>query len=160
MANFYGLPVMISMFLAFKCLLIEPVLSTTSDIAPEIAVADLKSPPLDFSIKREPVHYDSSPPPPPKYYEYLENCTRQIPQECGNNILVGLINGTHVTSHCCLKLVDMGRDCHFALVNELSKLKVDKKDPDYEKKEHFLSSLSHTGPAVWDYCVKIVKKIG
>ncbi|XP_043694299.1 uncharacterized protein LOC122645010 [Telopea speciosissima] len=162
MANFMNsLSVLILMFvLIFECMLIVPgVVSTPAPTQEIIDITNLPPQSVEVAYLESPDSEIAPDEAQPGYFEYLDNCTKQIPEECGTNIIGGLFGDVVVSKYCCINLVEMGQDCHFALVKEFGKLKVDKKEPYYKKIEYFKYFLPKTGPGVWNHCVKIVKGI-
>ncbi|XP_043718077.1 protein DOWN-REGULATED IN DIF1 11-like [Telopea speciosissima] len=141
MANFYGISMIIIVFLAFKGMVIVPVLASRN-------ITPAPAPELDSELPIPPE-------PRPGYYHYLDTCTKHIHDDkCGLEIIKGLDGKGKVSKDCCLQLVEMGYDCHIALVEALGLIAAEDADPAYPKFEQFNEGLPKTGPEVWNQCVK------
>lgn len=86
-----------------------------------------------------------------KTKNYVDNCTNNISQSCGLEIVTTLFKYKNITSNCCKELVQSGLECHATLVKLLIRL------PQYEKKS---KSILANSIKVFDSCVDtILKKI-
>uniref|UniRef100_M1ASC9 Prolamin-like domain-containing protein n=1 Tax=Solanum tuberosum TaxID=4113 RepID=M1ASC9_SOLTU len=86
-----------------------------------------------------------------KTKDFVDNCTNNISQPCGPEIVTTLFKYKNITSNCCNELVQSGLECHATLVKLLIRL------PQYEKES---KSILANSIKVFDSCVDtILKKI-
>ncbi|PIN08826.1 hypothetical protein CDL12_18594 [Handroanthus impetiginosus] len=52
----------------------------------------------------------------PQYKKFLQACQKRIEDECTDEIARNLIRHEKVSKNCCSQLVNMGPDCHRALI--------------------------------------------
>ncbi|KAL3636591.1 hypothetical protein CASFOL_018890 [Castilleja foliolosa] len=85
----------------------------------------------------------------PGYGEFLEGCARKFTEKCAKEVAYSIFKeGKEVDKICCNKLVNMGKECHDALVEALDNL------GKYEKKGKEVKEISGR---VWKHCEDIVK---
>ncbi|XP_042496688.1 uncharacterized protein LOC122075649 [Macadamia integrifolia] len=87
------------------------------------------------------------PEPQPGFYSHLKSCVEVIPVECGQPIVDSIYKDTRLDGYCCQKLVEMGKDCHLALVKVVELV-----DKSHEK------VISQRGLQVWNQCDSLVVK--
>ncbi|OVA10616.1 Prolamin-like domain [Macleaya cordata] len=87
-------------------------------------------------------------PPEPSqgFYDYLDNCTANVPAECGLEIVAALLKTEDVSYDCCENLIEMGKDCHDALVETIGTIDTFKS---------LASELPQRGSEVWNYCANL-----
>ncbi|KAL3535259.1 hypothetical protein ACH5RR_003720 [Cinchona calisaya] len=86
---------------------------------------------------------------PQKVKDYVDNCTKNVTDDCGEEIVGSLFSARKVHSKCCNELVNIGEKCHKTLVNVLSG------SPDVKQSAGVLKANGHK---VFSYCVRLVKK--
>ncbi|KAL3643899.1 hypothetical protein CASFOL_011831 [Castilleja foliolosa] len=85
----------------------------------------------------------------PNYREFLEGCARKVTEKCAKEVVYSIFEKRkEVDKKCCMRLVNMGKECHDALVEALDNL------GKYEKKR---KEVKENSGRVWKHCEEIVK---
>ncbi|XP_043696724.1 uncharacterized protein LOC122647367 [Telopea speciosissima] len=87
------------------------------------------------------------PEPQPGFYDYVKNCVKVIPEKCGQPIVDAIYKNSPLDGYCCHKVVEMGKDCHLALVKVIELV---------DKNESHVEEISQRGLQVWNHCVSLV----
>lgn len=78
-----------------------------------------------------------------KYMEYVEYCAKNMGVKCNGEVLEGILQNKDVSKDCCMKVVQLGKDCHLAITDIVFKL--------YKLKRFASKSLSRSYK-VWNRC--------
>ncbi|KAM7472870.1 hypothetical protein LguiA_011053 [Lonicera macranthoides] len=85
---------------------------------------------------------------PKSFKEFVTECAKKMATHCSEEVVISLFNATKVSDHCCQKLVEMGYDCHIALVKIFVGL---------PEAKGYKSTILENGDKVYNECELVVK---
>lgn len=85
---------------------------------------------------------------PNSFKEFVTECAKKMATHCSEEVVISLFNATKVSDHCCQKLVEMGYDCHIALVKIFVGL---------PEAKGYKSTILENGDKVYNECALVVK---
>ncbi|XP_027174069.1 protein DOWN-REGULATED IN DIF1 11-like [Coffea eugenioides] len=86
---------------------------------------------------------------PESIQDYIDNCTENVSPICGEEIVGSLFGTRNVSIPCCCQLLNIGMECHAAVVSVFAGL------PDVKQGAPIIKANSHK---VFNACLKEVRK--